>query len=213
LQDFGLILYTVLERRVAGQDARERAEADVVGRAVAANGDHGRQKRQFFLGEQVPRQEAELRIVLLGHIGIVQFETGQAHGAHILHVLRRNTFENALGQRLGILEQAVDPRIVVGVEREGRGINAAAPRGIGDDRAFFAPPAASAGAHRPARQTRFRWSGFVPARSVVIPGSYTKKFPAGDFQVPCALIIGQRKASTDLKTSLNDALRDYSVAV
>lgn len=55
--------------------------------------------------------------------------------------------------------------------------------------------------------------GFVPARSVVIPGSYTKNFPAGEFQVPCALIIGQRKASTDLKTSLNDALRDYGVAV
>lgn len=55
--------------------------------------------------------------------------------------------------------------------------------------------------------------GFVPARSVVIPGSYTKKFPAGDYQVPCALIIGKRKASTDLKTSLNDALRDYNVAV
>ncbi|MDG1657001.1 MAG: 2,3,4,5-tetrahydropyridine-2,6-dicarboxylate N-succinyltransferase [Crocinitomicaceae bacterium] len=55
--------------------------------------------------------------------------------------------------------------------------------------------------------------GYVPERSVVIPGSYTKNFSAGDFQVPCALIIGQRKASTDLKTSLNDALRDHSVAV
>ena len=55
--------------------------------------------------------------------------------------------------------------------------------------------------------------GFVPARSVVIPGSYTKKFPAGDFQVPCALIIGTRKPSTDLKTSLNEALREYDVAV
>jgi 2,3,4,5-tetrahydropyridine-2-carboxylate N-succinyltransferase len=55
--------------------------------------------------------------------------------------------------------------------------------------------------------------GFVPERSVVIPGSYTKAFPAGEYQVPCALIIGQRKASTDLKTSLNDALRDFSVAV
>lgn len=53
----------------------------------------------------------------------------------------------------------------------------------------------------------------VPERSVVIPGSYTKSFPAGDYQVPCALIIGKRKASTDLKTSLNDALRDHSVAV
>jgi 2,3,4,5-tetrahydropyridine-2-carboxylate N-succinyltransferase len=55
--------------------------------------------------------------------------------------------------------------------------------------------------------------GFVPERSVVIPGSYTKSFPAGDFQVPCALIIGKRKESTDLKTSLNDALRENDVAV
>ena len=55
--------------------------------------------------------------------------------------------------------------------------------------------------------------GRVPARSVVIPGSYTKKFPAGEYQVPCAIIIGQRKESTDKKTSLNDALRDNNVAV
>jgi 2,3,4,5-tetrahydropyridine-2-carboxylate N-succinyltransferase len=55
--------------------------------------------------------------------------------------------------------------------------------------------------------------GKVPERSVVIPGSYAKKFPAGEFQVPCALIIGKRKASTDLKTSLNDALRENDVAV
>lgn len=57
------------------------------------------------------------------------------------------------------------------------------------------------------------YKGRVPARSVVIPGSYTKKFPAGEYQVGCALIIGQRKASTDLKTSLNDALRDFNVSV
>ncbi len=55
--------------------------------------------------------------------------------------------------------------------------------------------------------------GEVPERSVVIPGSYTKQFPAGEFQVPCALIIGKRKASTDLKTSLNDSLREFNVAV
>lgn len=55
--------------------------------------------------------------------------------------------------------------------------------------------------------------GYVPARSVVIPGSYTKKFPAGEFQVPCALIIGTRKESTDKKTSLNNALREYGVSV
>lgn len=55
--------------------------------------------------------------------------------------------------------------------------------------------------------------GFVPPRSVVIPGSYGKKFPAGDYNVPCALIIGKRKESTNKKTSLNDALREYDVAV
>ncbi|MES2646014.1 MAG: 2,3,4,5-tetrahydropyridine-2,6-dicarboxylate N-succinyltransferase [Bacteroidota bacterium] len=61
--------------------------------------------------------------------------------------------------------------------------------------------------------TPVEYKGRVPARSVVIPGSYTKQFPAGDYGVGCALIIGQRKASTDLKTSLNDALRDFNVAV
>jgi 2,3,4,5-tetrahydropyridine-2-carboxylate N-succinyltransferase len=55
--------------------------------------------------------------------------------------------------------------------------------------------------------------GRVPARSVVIPGSFSKKFPAGEYNVPCALIIGQRKESTDKKTSLNEALRDFDVAV
>jgi 2,3,4,5-tetrahydropyridine-2-carboxylate N-succinyltransferase len=55
--------------------------------------------------------------------------------------------------------------------------------------------------------------GVVPPRSVVIPGSYTRTFPAGDFQVACALIIGRRKPSTDVKTSLNDALREFNVAV
>jgi len=57
------------------------------------------------------------------------------------------------------------------------------------------------------------YKSFVPARSVVIPGTYTKKFPAGEYQVPCALIIGKRKESTDKKTSLNDALRENNVAV
>ena len=57
------------------------------------------------------------------------------------------------------------------------------------------------------------YQGRVPSRSVVIPGTYTKSFPAGDYQVPCALIIGQRKASTDKKTSLNSALREHNVAV
>ncbi|MBT5393040.1 MAG: 2,3,4,5-tetrahydropyridine-2,6-dicarboxylate N-succinyltransferase [Flavobacteriaceae bacterium] len=54
--------------------------------------------------------------------------------------------------------------------------------------------------------------GEIPSRSVVIPGTYTKNFKAGDFQVPCALIIGKRKESTNKKTSLNDALRDYNVS-
>ncbi len=57
------------------------------------------------------------------------------------------------------------------------------------------------------------YKGEVPPRSVVIPGTYTKKFPAGEFQVACALIIGKRKESTDKKVSLNNALRDHNVAV
>lgn len=57
------------------------------------------------------------------------------------------------------------------------------------------------------------YKGYVPERSVVIPGSYSKQFPAGEFQVPCALIIGKRKESTDKKTSLNEALRENNVAV
>ncbi len=57
------------------------------------------------------------------------------------------------------------------------------------------------------------YKGFVPARSVVIPGSIPKQFNAGEYQVPCALIIGKRKESTDQKTSLNNALREFQVAV
>jgi 2,3,4,5-tetrahydropyridine-2-carboxylate N-succinyltransferase len=57
------------------------------------------------------------------------------------------------------------------------------------------------------------YRGYVPARSVVVPGTYTKKFPAGEYGVSCALIIGRRKESTDKKTSLNDALRDFGVSV
>ncbi len=57
------------------------------------------------------------------------------------------------------------------------------------------------------------FKGFVPPRSVVIPGSYPKKFAAGTYNVPCALIIGTRKESTNKKTSLNDALREYDVSV
>jgi len=57
------------------------------------------------------------------------------------------------------------------------------------------------------------YKGIVPERSVVIPGTYTKQFPAGEYQVSCALIIGKRKESTDKKTSLNDALRDFGVSV
>ncbi|NDB53085.1 MAG: 2,3,4,5-tetrahydropyridine-2,6-dicarboxylate N-succinyltransferase [Chitinophagaceae bacterium] len=61
--------------------------------------------------------------------------------------------------------------------------------------------------------TPVEMKGRVPARSVVIPGTYSKKFEAGEYGVSCALIIGKRKASTDLKTSLNDALRDFNVSI
>lgn len=57
------------------------------------------------------------------------------------------------------------------------------------------------------------YKGYVPARSVVIPGSYKRQFPAGEYSVSCALIIGKRKESTDKKTSLNDALRDFGVSI
>ncbi len=57
------------------------------------------------------------------------------------------------------------------------------------------------------------YKGFVPPRSVVIPGSYPKRFPSGEYNVPCALIIGKRKSATDLKTSLNNALREFDVAI
>jgi 2,3,4,5-tetrahydropyridine-2-carboxylate N-succinyltransferase len=57
------------------------------------------------------------------------------------------------------------------------------------------------------------YKGYVPERAVVIPGSFTKKYPAGEYQVNCAIIIGQRKASTDLKTSLNEALRENEISV
>jgi 2,3,4,5-tetrahydropyridine-2,6-dicarboxylate N-succinyltransferase len=62
-------------------------------------------------------------------------------------------------------------------------------------------------------ETPIERKGYVPERAVVIPGSYTKEFAAGAYQVPCALIIGNRKPSTDLKTSLNNALREYDVAI
>jgi len=62
-------------------------------------------------------------------------------------------------------------------------------------------------------KTPVEMKGVVPSRSVVIPGSFTKSFPAGDYQVACALIIGRRKPSTDLKTSLNDVIREYNVVV
>ena len=57
------------------------------------------------------------------------------------------------------------------------------------------------------------YKGIIPAKSVVIPGNYNKKFQAGNFGVPCALIIGKRKESTDKKTTLNDVLRDFKISV
>jgi 2,3,4,5-tetrahydropyridine-2-carboxylate N-succinyltransferase len=61
-------------------------------------------------------------------------------------------------------------------------------------------------------ENKIEYKGYIPPRSVVIPGSYLRKYPAGDFSVQCALIIGTRKESTDKKTSLNEALREYDVS-
>ncbi|MEE2953556.1 MAG: 2,3,4,5-tetrahydropyridine-2,6-dicarboxylate N-succinyltransferase [Bacteroidota bacterium] len=63
------------------------------------------------------------------------------------------------------------------------------------------------------KETPQEYKGVIPSRSVVIPGSYNKTFTAGEYGVPCALIIGQRKESTDKKTSLNEALRTYNISV
>ncbi|MDR0364348.1 MAG: 2,3,4,5-tetrahydropyridine-2,6-dicarboxylate N-succinyltransferase [Bacteroidales bacterium] len=63
------------------------------------------------------------------------------------------------------------------------------------------------------QEKAIEYKGFIPDRSVVIPGNISKSFPAGTYYTPCALIIGQRKISTDKKVSLNDALRDFNVAV
>lgn len=62
-------------------------------------------------------------------------------------------------------------------------------------------------------EKQVEYKGLIPARSVVIPGTYSKKFPAGDFGVACALIIGKRKESTDKKISLNHALREFNIPV
>ncbi|MBP7478324.1 MAG: 2,3,4,5-tetrahydropyridine-2,6-dicarboxylate N-succinyltransferase, partial [Chitinophagales bacterium] len=62
-------------------------------------------------------------------------------------------------------------------------------------------------------ESPIEYQGYVPERSVVIPGTYPKKFPAGEYQVSCALIIGKRKESTDKKTSLNNALREFNVSI
>ena len=63
------------------------------------------------------------------------------------------------------------------------------------------------------KESPIEYKGVIPAQSVVIPGTYNKKFNAGDYGVPCALIIGKRKESTNKKTSLNDVLRKYNVAI
>jgi 2,3,4,5-tetrahydropyridine-2-carboxylate N-succinyltransferase len=62
-------------------------------------------------------------------------------------------------------------------------------------------------------ETQVEYRGYIPSRSVVIPGSYPKRFPAGEFQVPCALIIGKRSESTDRKTTLNQVLREFDIPV
>ena len=115
-----------LDRRIGDQDARQRAEADVIGGAVAADGHHGRHKAEFLHRKLVPLQVAQDRFMLLRLIGVIQFQPCHAQGPHVAGGVRRNAFEDALGQRLGVLEQAVHPWIVVAVEREAGGVDAAA---------------------------------------------------------------------------------------
>ena len=72
-----------------------------------------------MFGKMLPRQEAQFRVVFFGNVGVIKFKARDAQGVHIRHGLRGDAFEDALGQGLRVLEQAVDPRVFVGVEGEG----------------------------------------------------------------------------------------------
>ena len=91
-----------------------------------------------------------------------------------------------------------------------RGLFSSAPR---THTLYRALSACALGDHTAGPRLRLSTLNWIPARSVVIPGSQAKEFSAGTFHTPCALIIGQRKASTDKKTSLNDVLRTFDVQV
>ena len=123
-----------LDGGVAGEDARHRAEADVVARAVAPDGEDGGQ--QLLLGRAVPgpRQRRELGVVHLRVVRVGELELGHPQRAHVGDALRGDPLEDALGQRLGVLEEAVHPRVEVVVERHRRGVDAAAARRVRDDR-------------------------------------------------------------------------------
>ena len=123
-----------LDGGVAGEDARHRTEADVVGRAVAADGEHGGQQLHLVGAVALPRQGRERLVVHLRVVGVGELELGDAQGAHVGDALRGDPLEDALGQRLGVLEEAVDPRVEVVVERHRRGVDAAAPGRVRDDR-------------------------------------------------------------------------------
>ena len=124
-----------LDRRRGREQPREGAEADVVGRPVAAHADHGRHQRQFLRRELGPAEGSEEPVVHLRIVVVVELEPGDAQRPDVAARLRAQPLEHALGDRRRVLEQAVDPRIVVRVEREGRGVDARAAGGVGDHRA------------------------------------------------------------------------------
>ena len=123
-----------LDRGAAGQYPRHRAEADVEGGAVATDREHGRNQCPLLGGEVAPRQGAQRRVVLGGLVAAGQLELRHPHGANLVDQPGDQAFVDADRQGLGVLEQAVDPRVEVGRERHGRGVHARAAGRVGDHR-------------------------------------------------------------------------------
>ena len=121
-----------LDRRRRAEHARQRAESDVVGRAVAAHADDGRQQAQLLGREVGPGERPEVAVVRLGVVFVGEVELGDPERPDVAARLRAQALEDALGDRGRVLEQAVHPRVVVRIEREGRGIDAAAAGRVGD---------------------------------------------------------------------------------
>ncbi len=123
-----------LDRSASGQDAGHRAEADVERCAVPADGEDRRHQRPFGRREVPPRERGQFGVMDLGVVAAGEFELRDPQRAHFGHQAGDQSFVDADGQRLGVLEQAVDPRVEVRRERHGGGVHAGAAGGVRDHR-------------------------------------------------------------------------------